>query len=98
MLLYHSLFASDTVNCKAGKLWIEASKGLDGGCEEEYQEYWDWNSRNLRRIGDDWIERMAHPQVNCESYWYNTSTGKPGISLMIAMGHGLVLVDYYRLF
>eukprot|EP00434_Breviolum_minutum_P010518 symbB.v1.2.009279.t1/scaffold584.1/size184464/14 len=48
---------------------------LDGGCEEEYQEYWDWNSRNLRRIGDDWIERMAHPQVNCESYWYNTSTG-----------------------
>lgn len=48
---------------------------LDGGSEEEYQGYWDWNSRNTRSLGDEWVERMAHPQVNCESYWYNTSTG-----------------------
>ena len=53
---------------------------LDGGSEEEYQGYWDWNSRNVRFRGE-WIERMAHPQVNCEPYWYHPSTGSLGLLL-----------------
>ena len=47
---------------------------LDGGSEEEFQSYWDWNSRNTRVLKDGWIERMAHPQVNCQAYWYSHST------------------------
>ncbi|CAJ1397036.1 unnamed protein product [Effrenium voratum] len=47
---------------------------LDGGSEEEFQEYWHWNSLNTR-MREDWFERMAHPQVNCEAFWYHPESG-----------------------
>ena len=42
--------------------------------QEEFQEYWHWNSLNTR-MREDWFERMAHPQVNCEAFWYHPESG-----------------------
>lgn len=45
----------------------------DGGNEEEYEIYWAVNRRN--RECEGWVEKMAHPQVNAETYWYHRSSG-----------------------
>ena len=42
-------------------------------CHEEYEIYWAVNRRN--RECEGWVEKMAHPQVNAETYWYHRSSG-----------------------
>ncbi|CAE8704591.1 unnamed protein product, partial [Polarella glacialis] len=45
----------------------------DGGSEEEFQQYWDWHLK-IRHLPDGWVERVAHPQVNNQKYWYQEAT------------------------
>ncbi|CAE7204440.1 unnamed protein product, partial [Symbiodinium pilosum] len=85
---HHYLFVSADVPNEDDCTAALPSMSLEGGSEEEFQAYWDWNSRTSRILKDGWIERMAHPQVNCETYWYNHCTdeitweppaGRPGV-------------------
>jgi len=47
----------------------------DGGSQEEFEKYWDSNTEP-QRYGGNWVERLSHPQVNIEPYWYNESSGE----------------------
>ena len=46
---------------------------VDGGGEDEFQEYWKW-FHNPQPCPEGWIERRTHPQVGVLPYWYNTKT------------------------
>lgn len=45
----------------------------DGGNEEEFQLYWEAFHQPMRLPGG-WIERLAHPQVNIEPFWFHAGT------------------------
>jgi len=47
----------------------------DGGSQAEFEKYWARNAEP-QKYGGKWVERMSHPQVNIESYWYNESSGE----------------------
>lgn len=47
----------------------------DGGSQEEFEEYWEFNNRRPRQVGDGWMEYRAHPQVKIEPYWFHLSSG-----------------------
>lgn len=49
---------------------------LDGGRQEEFEEYWSYNNETPRRFEGGWIERRSHPQINVQPYWYNEATGE----------------------
>ena len=45
----------------------------DSGNDEEFQLFWQSNSRPIHLHGD-WVQYWSHPQVNTLPYWYNTRT------------------------
>jgi len=56
----------------------------DGGNEAEFEHYWIGN-RHPKLGGGGWVERVAHPQVNVEHYWYQASTGQTVWTMPIEM-------------
>eukprot|EP00927_Polykrikos_kofoidii_P054574 TRINITY_DN48984_c0_g1_i1.p1 TRINITY_DN48984_c0_g1~~TRINITY_DN48984_c0_g1_i1.p1 ORF type:complete len:684 (-),score=57.35 TRINITY_DN48984_c0_g1_i1:72-2123(-) len=44
-----------------------------GGTEEEFERYWAANRQPQTLLGG-WVERVSHPQVNTERYWYLAKT------------------------
>eukprot|EP00931_Biecheleriopsis_adriatica_P075094 TRINITY_DN4903_c0_g1_i1.p1 TRINITY_DN4903_c0_g1~~TRINITY_DN4903_c0_g1_i1.p1 ORF type:complete len:576 (+),score=114.95 TRINITY_DN4903_c0_g1_i1:117-1844(+) len=47
----------------------------DGGSQEEFEEYWDYNDLRPRQVGGGWMEYRAHPQVKNEPYWFHPPSG-----------------------
>lgn len=56
---------------------------LDGGNQQDFEEYWSGN-RTCRRFAGGWVERRSHPQVNVEAYWFNEATGETAWSEPVA--------------
>lgn len=91
--LKHYFFVSGDVPHEEDGTASLPDMSLDGGSEEEFQSYWDWNSRNTRVLKEGWIERMAHPQVNCQAYWYNHCTAETSFEQPTVCEPSLVPAD-----